>query len=351
MRPSRWILPALLVASSSSPLPIALASGAGANPVPTRGPWKVESDQTYAHLGHAVGTIGDVNADGYDDVIVGAHHYSNGQMEEGQALVFHGSALGLRESPDWTAESDQEGAWFGHSAGTAGDVNGDGYDDVIVGAYLYDGGQVTEGKTYVFHGSATGLSAIPDWTAESDQANARFGKSVGTAGDVNGDGYADVIVGASGFDNGQATEGRAFVYLGSATGLSLSPDWTAESDQESAQFGKSVGTAGDVDGDGFADVIVGAVLYTNGQGEEGGVFVYHGSATGLSLTPDWQAEPDQSRAQFGSSVGTAGDVNGDGYADVIVGADSYTNGEIDEGRAFVFLGSASGLRGSPAWTA
>src|SRR6185503_5629670 len=100
---------------------------------------------------------------------------------------------------------------------------------------------------------------------------------------VNGDGYADVIVGAPFYDNGQADEGRTFVYLGSATGLAVSAAWTAESNQAGAQLGWSVGTAGDVNGDGFADVIVGAYQYDNGQDNEGRAFVYHGSATGFCL--------------------------------------------------------------------
>ena len=119
----------------------------------------------------------------------------------------------------WTAESDQANAWLGWSAGTAGDVNGDGYADVIVGAPYYDNGQTDEGRAYVYHGSAAGLSTSAAWTAESDQAGARFGWWVGTAGDVNGDGYADVIVGARTYDNGQIDEGRVFVYHGGAAGL------------------------------------------------------------------------------------------------------------------------------------
>ena len=165
-----------------------------------------------------------------------------------------------------------------------------------------------------------------------------------TAGDVNGDGYADVIVGAPNYDNGQTDEGRAFVYYGSASGLSTTANWTAESNQASAYFGYSVATAGDVNGDGYADVIVGAPNYDNGQTDEGRAFVYHGSASGLSATANWTAESNQASAYFGYSVATAGDVNGDGYADVIVGAPNYDNGQTDEGRAFVYHGSASGLK-------
>ena len=168
---------------------------------------------------------------------MGADAYDNGQTDEGRAYVYLGSAAGLAATAAWTAESDQAGARFGISVATAGDVNGDGYADVIVGADGYDNGQTDEGRAYVYLGSAAGLAATAAWTAESDQAGANFGYSVATAGDVNGDGYADVIVGADDYDNGQTDEGRAYVYLGSAAGLAATAAWTAESDQAGADFG------------------------------------------------------------------------------------------------------------------
>ena len=130
------------------------------------------------------------------------------------SFVYYGASTGLSTTPDWTTEGDQQDAGFGHSVGTAGDTNGDGYADVIVGAYQYDSGEEDEGRVFVYCGSSTGLSTTPDWTAESDQTSAFLGTLVGTAGDVNGDGYADVIVGAHRYDNGEADEGRAFVYHG-----------------------------------------------------------------------------------------------------------------------------------------
>ena len=313
--------------------------------------WIAESDQAVASFGWSVASAGDVNGDGFDDVIVGALFFDNGQTDEGRAFVYHGSATGLSLTPAWTAESDQFSAEFGLSVAGAGDVDGDGFDDVIVGAPLFDNGETNEGRAFVYHGSATGLATTPGWTAESDQANAEFGTSVASAGDVNGDGFDDVIVGAYHFDNGQTDEGRAFVYHGSATGLSTTPGWTAESDQAIARFGISVASAGDVDRDGFADVIVGAPVFDNGQADEGRAFVYHGSATGLSATPGWTAESDQIQAWYGSAVACAGDVNGDGVSDVIVGARLFDNGQTNEGRVFVYHGVATGLSTTPNWTA
>ena len=335
---------ALVVNDNEAEYPITI------DPLSTSPNWTAESNQADADFGNSVSTAGDVNGDGYSDVIVGAYYYDNGQSNEGRAFVYYGSASGLSTTADWTAESNQASAQFGYSVSTAGDVNGDGFSDVIVGAMLYDVVS-NEGRAYVYLGSSSGLSATADWTAESNQVSAYFGVSVSTAGDVNGDGYSDVIVGADGYDNGQSEEGKAFVYYGSASGLSATANWTAESNQVNAEFGCSVSTAGDVNGDGYSDVIVGAYYYDNGQSDEGRAFVYLGSSSGLSTTADWTAESNQASAYFGYSVSTAGDVNGDGYSDVIVGAYKFDGGETDEGRAYVYHGSSSGLSTTADWTA
>jgi hypothetical protein len=189
------------------------------------------------------------------------------------------------------AESDQVGAFFGASVSAAGDVNGDGYADVIIGAIYYDNVLSSEGRAFLFHGSAAGLPAVANWTQDGGQTSAGFGLPVSSAGDVNGDGYADVIVGAHSYDNGQTDEGRALVYYGSATGLSTFRDWVAESDQAGAHFGLSAAGAGDVNGDGYADVIIGASRYDNGAASEGAAFLYYGNGEaggGLSLKPRQQ---------------------------------------------------------------
>jgi hypothetical protein len=224
--------------------------------------------------------------------------------------------------------------------GTAGDVNGDGYGDVIVGADLHDGGQQDEGRAYVYHGGTDGLSPVPDWIVEGDQAGAYFGHSISAAGDVNGDGYPDVIVGAHRYDGPQEDEGRASVYYGGAGGLSTSPAWSAQGTQSSARLGISVGTAGDVDGDGFADVIVGADWHHNGKRRIGAAFLFHGAAAGLSATPAWVTQADREDSYLGRSVGTAGDLNADGYDDFVVAAPWYDSPEKNEGRVYVYYASA-----------
>ena len=311
--------------------------------------WTGESDQVLANYGSSVVTAGDVNGDGFYDVIVGAPYFDNGQVDEGRAFVYYGSSIGLPSIPNWLAEGDQANAHFGNSVNSVGDVNGDGFDDVIIGAPLYDNGQIDEGRAYIFLGSASGLSTTPAWIAEGNQVGAQFGISARTAGDVNGDGMSDVIIGSSTYDT-NGYQGRVFVYHGSASGISTTPSWNATSDQVGAQFGQSVSTAGDVNGDGYDDVIVGAFSYDNGQVNEGRAYVYYGSASGLLSSPAWNAESNVANAWFGRSVGNAGDVNGDGYDDVIVGAPSEP-GFPSLGWAYVYYGSTSGLATSPSWIA
>ncbi|MBI4558099.1 MAG: FG-GAP repeat protein, partial [Candidatus Hydrogenedentes bacterium] len=210
---------------------------------------QLESNQAYADLGESVAGAGDVNGDGYADVLVGVPWYDNGETREGTAFLFLGSASGLvGTSPGSAAaalESNQGGAEFGGSVSGVGDANGDGYADVIIGAYGYDRDQQDEGAAFLFLGSASGLvGADPSSAAailESNQARAYFGYSVTGAGDVNGDGYADVLVGAHWYDNGEEDEGAVFLFLGSASGLVGRSPGSAAAVLESNQFGAYFG--------------------------------------------------------------------------------------------------------------
>jgi MYXO-CTERM domain-containing protein len=312
--------------------------------------WTTESDQAEAELGGSVDGAGDVNGDGYDDVVIGAKMWTNGQTEEGAVFGFYGSATGLGATADWSVESNQAESRFAASVSTAGDVNGDGYDDVIVGAFGYDDGESGEGVLFVYYGSASGLSATADWSDGSDEVGGYLGIVVDAAGDINGDGYSDVIAGAFGHSAPEALEGAAYVYLGSSSGLEANPSTSLESNQASARMGWSVAGAGDTNADGFSDVLVGAYLYDSGQNNEGKVWLHLGSASGLETTSTWSAESNTSDAELGFSLAPAGDVDGDGYGDVVVGAWHYSNGQTWEGRSYLYQGTATGLESSASWS-
>jgi len=306
--------------------------------------WTNEPDQTNASYGFSVSTAGDVNGDGFSDVIVGAIFYDHGTFDEGSAFLYHGSAAGLSSTPSWSGESNQASGWYGYSVSTAGDVNGDGFDDIIVGTPNLDRGVADCGAAWVYLGSDTGAVGLPhrSYFAPTSIAGGQYGRCVATAGDVNNDGYADVIVGAPGQDGTTTADGVAYVYHGSASGLSLTPNWSHFGVQADAFYGESVAGAGDVNGDGYSDAIIGASLYDNGQGAEGRAYVFLGGVTGLATNPVWTQESNQAGATFGSSVASAGDVNGDGYADILVAAMLYDDGSMDEGRVSLYMGSASG---------
>jgi len=310
-----------------------------------------EAINTNAKVGTSVAAAGDVNGDGYDDVIVGASWYQNGEIREGGAFLYYGSASGLSTSSDWTAESDQAYAFFGTMVNAAGDVNGDGYDDIMVGAWLYDvPGFSASGRAYLYYGSANGPSTTADWITDGNNGSMYYGESLASAGDVNNDGFDDIIVGGVNYTNGETQEGTARLFYGSSGGPSLIPDWTYESDQNFARLGSSVNSAGDVNGDGYMDVIIGAIGYDNTLWEEGRAYVFHGSADGLSLTPDWIIDGLQGGANLGDALASVGDINNDGYGDVIVGMQNYdTTRRLNAGRAEIYFGSVSGLATTPGW--
>ncbi|MEO6255025.1 MAG: FG-GAP-like repeat-containing protein [Ferruginibacter sp.] len=315
-------------------------SAAGINPLYTT---MSEANQPAANLGFSVDGAGDVNGDGYSDVIMGAPYFDNTESNEGAAFVFHGSAAGINPVAVAMMESDQVNANLGFSVAGAGDVNGDGYSDIIVGAPNFDAPQVDEGRVFIYHGSASGINVVAVTTRESNQAGANLGYAVASAGDVNGDGYSDVVAGAYRYDNPQLDEGAAFIYPGSATGINNVVSTIVESNQANAYFGYSVAGVGSVNADGFSDIIVGAILFDNGENDEGAAFVYQGAATGINTVAAGMVQSDQVSAFMGFSVSGAGDVNGDGYSDVIVGAINYDNVQTDEGAAFVYHGTAAGI--------
>jgi len=328
------------------------------DPLFTKEDWKALTGNPW-EVGTSVADAGDVNGDGYDDVIVGAPGY---WLNKGKVFVYYGSSTGLSAYPNWTAETSQDDSYFGASVDSAGDVNGDGYADIIVGARDYDDNHTDGGMVFVWYGSASGLGspgtpANADWAVESSVDNSDFGISVASAGDVNGDGYDDVIIGDDFFNNTQGGQGKVFVYYGGSSGLSTSADWTSgvyDGERGLEFYGSSVSSAGDVNGDGYGDIIVGAKNYQTDLNNDpslppdlisGAAFVYYGGASGLSGSLMLKSE-----GQFGNSVSCAGDVNGDGYSDIIVGAYGYDpNNHTNDGAAFVYIGSNSGIVTTPNW--
>ena len=304
--------------------------------------WTGICTQEAASFGETVASAGDINGDGYADIIIGASRYSNGEENEGAVFVYYGSPDGLKKEYSWIAEGQQANAFFGISVSSAGDVNKDGFADIVIGSHYYDNGETNEGRVFVYLGSAKGLSKEPAWTLESNQVGANFGKSVACAGDINKDGYSDILIGAPNYDNGQNNEGRAFLYLGTNMGLTQSPAWTGESNQADANFGNSVATAGDINGDGFADIIIGANRYDEGQSNVGKIYVYMGASNGLSNYPDWSYSGNIMDGNMGIAVASAGDINGDGFSEIIIGSMGQ-NGPNPKGIAYVFSGSVRGV--------
>ena len=309
------------------------------------------ADDSGGQFGSSVASAGDLNADGYSDLVVGAPFQSAPVEEEGTVFVYLGSASGLSADPlELSNPTDQANGRFGASVASAGDVNGDGYADVVVGAFNQNLPERAEGNVFIYHGSAGGIGELPSLSLDNptDQPSGYFGGSVNSAGDVNGDGLVDLVVGAPGQSNPEANEGNIFVYFGAPGGIAQAPDVTVDSprDEMYAAFGTVVAQAGDLNGDGFADLVVGSDV--SGFGPDG-AFIYHGGSLGLGGSPDVglanpQTQPD---GIFGGSATGVGDVNGDGYSDVVVGAPRQDNPEIDEGSAFLYFGRVTGLYGAP----
>ena len=321
-------------------------------------------DNFLDEFGRSVSGAGDVNGDGFADLIVGAAFDDNNGFTSGSARVlsgFDGSVL-------YTFNGDNAGDLFGRSVSGAGDVNGDGFADLIVGssgiAHVLSGsdGSVLynfSGDSGLFGDSVSGAGDVngdgtPDLIVGApfdnnsgsarvlsgsdgsvlhnfygDSAGDEFGRSVSGAGDVNGDGFADLIVGAPRDDNNGNTSGSARVLSGSDGGVLYSFD----GDNAFDFFGWSVSGAGDVNGDGFADLIVGAFGDDNNGTGSGNARVLSGSDGSVLHSFDGDS------GQLGHSVSCAGDVNGDGKADLIVGSPNASNNARNSGSARVLSGS------------
>lgn len=268
-----------------------------------------------SNFGYTVSLRGDFNGDGLNDALIAAPY--TGSRGEDRAYIFYGAITPTASpSPNVTFIDGGGTDNFGYAI-TAGDLNGDGYDDVIIGAHGANSGS---GKLYIYYGAAE-MDGSADLTIAG--ADNRLGTSV-VSGDFDGDGYDDLAAGAT---NG----GYAFIYYGSVSGLSATAAVTLHN-AAGGNFGHSMSSA-DFNGDGYADVAISA---NEGAGGAGRAYIFYGAAAGLDATADVTIT-GPSGSELGLHV-SSGDFNGDGYADAIIS----TGAVVGENRvAYVYFGAAS----------
>jgi len=327
--------------------------------------------------GRSVSSAGDVNGDGFDDLIVGAYEADPNGSASGAAYVVFGKAGGFGATLDLSTlngttgfqiSGAAEGDLAGTSVSSAGDVNGDGFDDLIVGAYGADPNGTNSGAAYVVFGKAGGFGATLDLSTLNGTTGFQIsgaaagdyaGWSVSSAGDVNGDGFDDLIVGAYRADPNGSNSGAAYVVFGTAGGFAATLDLSTLNGTTGFQIsgaaegdlaGTSVSSAGDVNGDGFDDLIVGALAADPNGSASGAAYVVFGKAGGFGATLDlstldgatgFQISGEVASDQAGFSVSSAGDVNGDGFDDLIVGAPAADPNGSTSGAAYVVFGTES----------
>jgi hypothetical protein len=328
-------------------------------------------------LGRSVSAAGDINGDGFDDLIVGAPYGSPNGFRSGFSYVIFGKPGAFPRDFDLSTLNGANGFavsgvatndYAGRTVGAAGDLNGDGFDDLILGAPEADpNGLIGAGTTYVLFGKATGfapnlslssLNGSNGFRINGAAAGDRSGSSVSGARDVNGDGIADIVIGASGADPNGSYSGASYVVFGTRSGFASSVSLATLNGANGFKLSgvatgdgaARVGGAGDLNGDGFADLVVGAPFADPNGAFSGTSYVVFGKSTGfapnvnLSALNGTDGFTINGISQFdvtGSSVAGAGDVNGDGFDDLIIGAPDFDSSEYGPGNSFVIYGRES----------
>jgi len=327
--------------------------------------------------GYSLNAAGDVNGDGYNDIIIGAHYQNS--YTGAVYVIYGGPSVSdidlLTESLDpsstgFYVKGNAAGDYFGFAVSTAGDINNDGYADIIIGAYAKS---TARGAAYVIYGKKTEDLANIDLATETlDPASTgftitgnanydRLGYAVGTAKNFNEDEYDDIIIGAY---SKSSAAGAVYIIYGKAT-ASLTNIVLASQTLDPAttgiqitggttyQLGVHVDFAGDVNNDGYCDVVIGANRRNSYQGAAYVIYgkpsanlaSYNLASTALDPTSTgFEMIGVSGTGQFGRFVKGAGDVNGDGYADVIIGAYkvlSDATGTVEIGVAYIVYGKSS----------
>jgi len=298
---------------------------------------------------------GDLDGDGYSDIVVGAPLVDNAGSDQGSVFVYRGNDAGVGDMTRLDDPAGLDDSTFGVSVAIAGDINGDGFDDLIVGA---SGTSEARGRAYIYYGTKNGVGPDPstELRKKHGAADDWFGAAVAGAGDVNGDGFDDVIIGASGSDRPGEDWGVAHVYVGSSKGIRSRDPVVLDAPALHSydHFGFAVTGAGDLDNDGYDDVAVGTpgvdVAGTVRGTDRGAVYVFQGSAVGVVDTAATRLEAPvpMDYDRFGYAVAGAGDVDGDGYGDLLVGAPGKDSPVADGGTSYLYRGSAEGVRGEPS---
>ena len=309
----------------------------------------LEGTGTGHNAGNSVAAAGDVNGDGYADLVVGAFHAKGGGNDSGEAYIVLGPSTGSRN----LAEADGRliGEYAYDFAGTwvsgGADLTGDGRDDVLIGATGYgDDSLQAQGALYVVDGAVTGSASLAGAVAvlEGTERYDRMGTSA-AATDLDGDGVADLVAGGETAPEGDGL-GHAVVWLGPLSGRipSADADATYVGEAELHNAGRAVG-AGDVNGDGYGDLVVGAPGYTTGSSPEGAVYVVYGppsaGLTSLSTAPA-RIVGDDAGDELGWAVAADADMTGDGCVDVWMTAPGNGQAASNAGAAAVFYGPVSG---------